>query len=212
MRALEEANPLRGDWGVDCASLAALVAAAAGPLGTVTAKHGPMVHDAASLPDRGGLDRVGDAAMGGMDAVFVHVPYWSAGRREIMVMPLGLPALCNLLVDTGREAVIVHLGIEREIDPKFALGSWLQAAQPKMVLLSWHWHQQTRPVIALGERVRTWLPEARIYFGGLTASVFAREAMEHLPFLDGVVRGDGKEPLLALARAVLDGTCKLADF
>jgi hypothetical protein len=148
--------------------------------------------------------------MPGLDVAFLHQPRSASGRHEIMVMPLGLPALCNLLADEGRSAVMLHLGIERELDPTFSLRSWLQAHQPRMVLLPWHWHQQTRGVIELGERVHAWLPTARIFFGGLTASVFAEQAMAALPFLDGIVRGDGEQPLRALGAAVLDGAGELA--
>jgi radical SAM superfamily enzyme YgiQ (UPF0313 family) len=148
--------------------------------------------------------------MPGLDVAFLHVPRSAQGRHEIMVLPLGLPALCNLLADAGRRAAMLHVGIERELDARFSLRSWLQAHQPRMVLLPWHWHQQTRGVIELGERVRAWLPETRIFLGGLTASVFAEQALAALPFLDGVVRGDGELPLLGLATAVLDGTSDLA--
>ncbi|MBI5534399.1 MAG: cobalamin B12-binding domain-containing protein [Deltaproteobacteria bacterium] len=140
-----------------------------------------------------------------LDAAFVHVPRWTGGRREIMVLPLGVPAMANLLADEGRKVEILHLGVERELDASFSAHAWLQARSPKLVLLSLHWHPQTRAVIECAERVRAWLPDAKVVLGGLTATVFAREAMEALACLDGVVRGDGEEPVRTLAAAVVEG-------
>ncbi len=146
-----------------------------------------------------------------LDALFVHVPRWVGDRREIMVMPLGLPALANLLADAGRRVEVVHLGIEREVDPGFSPRGMLLATSPKVVFLTLHWHYQTRPVIDFAYRTRMWLPEARIILGGLTATAFASEIVGNLRFIDGVVRGDGEEPVRALARVLLDGQGTLAD-
>ncbi len=140
-----------------------------------------------------------------IEVAFLHVPRWSAERREIMVMPLGLPALANLLADRGRSCAILHLGLEREADPSFSLTAWLQHHQPRIVCLSLHWHPQTRAVIDTAERVRTALPDSRILVGGLTASVFARELAESVRCIDGVVRGDGEVPLIEAVRVAIDG-------
>lgn len=148
--------------------------------------------------------------MAALDALFLHVPRFDGERREVMVLPLGLPALVNLLEDDERAAGIVHLGIERDVDPAFSLRRLLHTFQPRLVLLSLHWNQQTRPVLDVARRVREWRPDATIVLGGLTASVFHREAAR-LPFVDAVVRGDGEGPLLALAAVVLDGRGTLAD-
>ena len=142
--------------------------------------------------------------MGPLDAAFVHVPRWKGARREIMVMPLGLPALANLLADQGRSVRIVHVGIEREADPSFSMQTWMHKWRPSMVLLPLHWHQQVRAVVQAAERIRAWLPQTSIVLGGFTASVFASELLESLPFVDAVVRGDGEQPMAELARVLLD--------
>lgn len=149
--------------------------------------------------------------MAALDALFLHVPRFDGERREVMVLPLGLPALVNRLDDDERSAGIVHLGIERDLDPAFSLRRLLHTFQPRLVLLSLHWNQQTRPLLDVARRVREWRPDATIVLGGLTASVFHRELVASLPFVDAVVRGDGEGPLLALVRAVLDGRGTLAD-
>lgn len=143
------------------------------------------------------------------DCLFIHVPRWDGNRREIMVMPLGLPALANLIADeTELEPVILHLGIEREANPSFSLRSMLSAHPPRLVFLSLHWYLQTRSVIGLAQRIRAWVPDSTIILGGLTASVFARELLEQLPFIDGVVHGDGEASVLALVRESIGDRAK----
>jgi radical SAM superfamily enzyme YgiQ (UPF0313 family) len=149
--------------------------------------------------------------MSRLDALFLHVPRFERERREIMVMPTGLPALANLLADEGYSVEILHLGIESEVANGFSLRRYLVEHRPRLVLLSLHWSRQTKPVVDVAERVKRWLPDARVVLGGLTASVFAVEAVSSFPFVDCVVRGDGEAPLLALARAVIDGEGALED-
>jgi radical SAM superfamily enzyme YgiQ (UPF0313 family) len=137
------------------------------------------------------------------DCLFIHVPRWEAARREIMVMPLGFPALANLIADeTGQEPAILHLGIEREADSDFSLRSALSAHPPRLIFLSLHWYLQTRAVVDAAKQLRSWFPESTIVVGGLTATVFARELLE-LRFIDAVVCGDGEASVLSLVRTVL---------
>ena len=138
-------------------------------------------------------------------SLFLHVPRITQGRREIMVMPLGLPALANSLEDEGIASSIMHLGIEQELNPRFSLRSAFGANPPRLLLLSLHWYLQTRPVLNAANRIRSWLPHTKIVLGGLTASVFAREILEQLRFVDAVVRGDGELPLATLTRRLDSG-------
>lgn len=119
-----------------------------------------------------------------------------------MVMPLGLPALANLISDdVGTTPTIVHLGIEREVDPSFSLRELIVQTRPGLVFISLHWYLQTRSVINAAQRVKTWSPSTRVVLGGLTATVFAREVIEQLRFVDAVVRGDGEAAVTALSLA-----------
>lgn len=124
-----------------------------------------------------------------------------------MVLPMGVPAMANLLADEGRSVEIIHLGLERG----FSLRRELARLKPRVVALSLHWNQQTRPIIDVAHKIKQWSPETLVVFGGLTASVFARELIGALPFVDAVVRGDGELPLLRLLDAVIDGRGELAE-
>lgn len=147
--------------------------------------------------------------MGRLDALFLHAPRFDGARREVMVLPLGVPALANLLADAGREVKILHLGVEPEVDPAFSLPATLRALRPRLVLISLHFNPQTRAAIDAARVARAAVPDATIVMGGLTATVFADELVA-FGFADVVVRGDGEEPLLGLAGVLLEGAGSLA--
>lgn len=147
--------------------------------------------------------------MGRLDALFLHAPRFDGDRREVMVMPLGVPALANLLLDDGRTVEILHLGIEPEVDASFSLRRAVREREPRVILVSLHFNPQTRAAIDAARAARAYAPEAKIVMGGLTATVFAHELVA-LGLADVVVRGDGEEPLRALMRVLLDGEGALA--
>ncbi len=117
-------------------------------------------------------------------------------------MPLGLPALANLVADrTNAAASIAHLGIEREVNPAFALEHLLSPSPPPLLLISLHWYPQVRPVLDLARSLRQLAPQSLIVLGGFTASLFAHDILHHFPDVDAVVKGDGEQAVVALARA-----------
>ncbi|HPY19131.1 MAG TPA: cobalamin-dependent protein, partial [Polyangiaceae bacterium] len=133
--------------------------------------------------------------------LIIHCPRWDRQRREIMVMPLGLPALANLILDhTGTAPTLVHLGIENEHDPHFRLSELLSPSPPRLLLVSLHWFLQVRPVLDLVRELRSLAPESLVVLGGFTASYFAHEILSRVPSVDAVVVGDGEQPILALTR------------
>ncbi len=154
--------------------------------------------------------RAGAGDGGRLDALFLHAPRVRGDRREVMVLPLGVPALANLLDDEGRSVEILHLGIEPEVDRRFSLRRELARHRPRLVLVPLHFNPQTRDAIDTARRARAWAPDAKIVMGGLTASVFASDLCA-LGIADAVVSGDGEEPLRALARVLLDGEGRLSD-
>jgi len=148
--------------------------------------------------------------MSRLDALFIHAPRFDGTRREVMVMPLGVPALANLLARDGRTVEILHLGIEPEVDPSFSIARAIKELDPRLALVPLHFNPQTRAAIDAARWVRQAAPGTPIVLGGLTATVFARD-LASLPFVDAVVRGDAEEPLRRLARVILDGEGSFAD-
>ena len=65
----------------------------------------------------------------------------------------------------------------------------------------WNWELVCRLVRDL----RTLCPRAAIYLGGPQVSFHAKELLASLPFADGILRGEGEEPLYRLLRALRSG-------
>jgi radical SAM superfamily enzyme YgiQ (UPF0313 family) len=124
--------------------------------------------------------------------------------RPYGLIPLGVPALVNVLRGAGIEVQGLNYPLERELDRRFDLRSWLRA-QPgaRVVLIDLHWYEHSYGAIRMAVACKEVLPDAWVVLGGLTASAFAREIMERFEAVDFVIRGDAEQPLLALVQQCL---------
>jgi radical SAM superfamily enzyme YgiQ (UPF0313 family) len=133
-----------------------------------------------------------------LDILLVHAPkledrFRPVGRAmSVNYLAVGLPALAARLERDGHRAQIVHLGVEKLVDPHFDLGRYVRARRPRVVGFSLHWHAQVHDTVQAIRTVRQALPQAWIVAGGFTASWFHTQAMDSLKELDGVLRGDAE--------------------
>ncbi len=128
-------------------------------------------------------------------ALLVHVPkltevYPTLGRHEFATMlPMGLFPLAAEAQRRGHDVRIVHLGVERARDRRFALPRLVEQLGATTVGFTLHWHQQTADVLREVGRLRESLPRVRIVLGGMTASHFAQELVQRRG-VDVVCRGE----------------------
>ena len=125
--------------------------------------------------------------------------------RPYGLMPLGLPALVNLLRENGIEVRGVNYPMEKKLDPAFDLRRWLKGhrAHARLVLIDMHWYEHTYGALSVAQVCKEVMPDVWTVLGGLTASGFARDILEHFPAVDFVIRGDAEVPLLTLAQRIL---------
>lgn len=133
--------------------------------------------------------------------------------RPYGLIPLGLPAMVNVLRDAGFVVRGVNLPWERRIDPAFDLRAWLRR-QPRagIALIDLHWYEHAYGAISVAEVCKEVRPDMKTVLGGLTASGFAGEILESFDAVDFVIRGDGEGPLLHLARSLKEGAPALAEI
>lgn len=125
--------------------------------------------------------------------------------RPYGLMPMGVPALLNLLCDNGIPVRGVNLPMEKMLNNAFNLRQWLyDHREARMVLIDLHWYEHSYGAINVAQVVKQVLPDAWVILGGLTASAFASEIVRDLPVVDFVIRGDAERPLLALAQALME--------
>jgi len=115
---------------------------------------------------------------------------------------MGLLALADRLHRSGLSTQVVHLGIEWIEDSDFSILSYLREKHPRIVALDLHWHHQSHDVIDMVKQIKAARPQTYILLGGFTASFFHEEIMKTFPEVDGIIRGEGEEPLAELAQAI----------
>lgn len=148
-----------------------------------------------------------------MKVLFVHTAHRQGegadARYSIMAISQGTFALAALAEDAGHDVGIVHLAIEKLLDPRFDLLDLLGREAPDVLALGLHWHHQVLDVLeaaAVARQVRC----PYVLLGGLTAGIFHEQLAAH-PAVDGVIRGDAEEPLLRLLSALSSAAPALGD-
>ncbi|MBI5623314.1 MAG: radical SAM protein [Elusimicrobia bacterium] len=135
-------------------------------------------------------------------AVFIHVPKGGGIEGPTKLLPVGLPAIADFLVRTGRDVSVVHAGLEKTLDPGFDLPSFVADGGYSAALFDLYWHPQSHDVIEAARGVKKAAPRCRTVLGGFTATFFADEIMRSFPEVDFIVRGDPELPLAVLLAAL----------
>lgn len=140
-----------------------------------------------------------------LDVLFVHAGKDVDPRTPIHLLPMGVPAMADWLVRRGRAVEIVHLALERVVDPGFDLLEYIARRRPRILCMDLHWHAQSHAVIQVARRIKSRFPDLPVVLGGYTASAFAAEILADHGCIDFVVRGDGEDALAELVDTVLFG-------
>jgi radical SAM superfamily enzyme YgiQ (UPF0313 family) len=135
----------------------------------------------------------------------VHTSKNISGNPDTLLMPLGLVALGNYLVDNEYITEIIHLELEEELNPHFNIIEHLSTRNSGIVCFDLHWHYQANKVMETANKIKYDLPDIKIVIGGFTASLFAEEIIEENTFIDFIIKGDSEVPLLKLVEAILSG-------
>jgi radical SAM superfamily enzyme YgiQ (UPF0313 family) len=141
-----------------------------------------------------------------INVLFVHMSKDMVGNPQIHLLPLGIVALSNLLKKQGIHTEIIHVSLEKYLDPGFQLIEYIRDLQPKAVCFDLHWHYQSTVVMDTIKKIKKSIPEVYSVVGGYTASFFAEEIMREFPAVDFIVRGDAEIPLVQLLQQIVRGS------
>lgn len=145
------------------------------------------------------------------DCLIVHAPKFQNRYKPLgnytstQWMALGVFALADALQKSGFTAGIVHLGLEKNLDPRFTLARYLSKNPCRVVAFSCHFHQQLYDTLRAAARVKAHDPSIYVVMGGMTSSYFAGDILAAYPAVDAVIRGEGELPLSQLVAAVTHG-------
>jgi radical SAM superfamily enzyme YgiQ (UPF0313 family) len=124
--------------------------------------------------------------------------------RAYGLIPVGLPALINLLKQNGVIVRGINYSLERQINPTFEFRDWLkQFPAARIILIDLHWYEHCYGAIQTARLCKEILPQAYTVLGGLSASGFSSQILEQIPEVDFIIRGDAEQPLLALVQRIL---------
>ena len=132
---------------------------------------------------------------------FIHVTK-EGGTPDIRLLPVGLVAIADYLAKNGFSPTIIHLGLERRIDPSFDLRKYIKLNCYPVVLFDLHWHYQVYHVMENVRYIKRHLRNIKVIIGGFTASFFSNEIMRRFKEVDFIIRGDPEVPLLKLLNSL----------
>jgi len=116
----------------------------------------------------------------------------------INFMAVGLLSVAGAVRRKGYSVQVLHLGLEKSLDPAFDLAAYLAEHRPRVVGISLNWHHQSPDSMDAALLIRETLPDCFMVVGGHTASCFSRELLQTCEFIDAVVRGEGERPMAML--------------
>jgi len=120
--------------------------------------------------------------------------------------PLGFVSMIGYLEQNGYSARIVNLAVKMLKNPSFDVESFLRKLDAKVYGFDIHWLPHTAGSLDLAEIVKKHHPDAPVLIGGLSASYFHEELIEHFPQVDYILRGDTTEkPLVNLMEKIEKG-------
>ncbi|MFH1381731.1 MAG: TIGR04190 family B12-binding domain/radical SAM domain protein [Chloroflexota bacterium] len=116
--------------------------------------------------------------------------------------PIGFASIADYLERAGYRVRIVNLALRMLNDRKFSAEKMLEKLEAPVFGIDLHWMVHCHGSIEVARLVKKHHPQAKVIFGGLSASYFYQELME-FPEIDYVMRGDStEEPLRQLMECV----------
>lgn len=130
-----------------------------------------------------------------------------SGHHEVMGFPpIGIMSLSAVLKANGHECVMFDQA--NPDTPNEAIIAAIKEGKPDLVGLSFLSTTSYPYAKLLARAIRAGVPEARIAFGGVFATLNALQVKEQCPYVDFVCRGDGEQLILDLL-ANLDDPSKV---
>ena len=120
--------------------------------------------------------------------------------------PLGFVSMVGYLEQHGYHARIINLAVKMLRDPLFDVEKLISKLEASAFGLDLHWLAHAAGSLDIAEMVKKHHPETPVLLGGLSATYYHKEIVEHFPQVDYILRGDSTEkPLLELMDCIEEG-------
>jgi len=119
--------------------------------------------------------------------------------------PIGFTSIAEYLERSGYRVRIVNLAVRMLRDRNFNAEAMIERLEAPVFGIDLHWMVHCHGAIEVARIVKKHHPEAKVVFGGLSASYFYKELLQY-PEIDYVIRGDStEEPLRQLMDCIIKG-------
>jgi B12-binding domain/radical SAM domain protein len=120
--------------------------------------------------------------------------------------PLGFVSMVGYLEQYGYRARIINLAVKMLKNPRLNVERLIAKLDAEAFGLDLHWLAHAAGSLDVAEIVKKHHPDTPIILGGLSASYFHDEIIQHFPHVDYILRGDTTEkPLLELMERIEKG-------
>lgn len=106
--------------------------------------------------------------------------------------PIGLTSIAEYLERAGYQVRIVNLAVRMLSDNKFDAEAMIKRLKSPVFGIDLHWMVHSHGAIEIARIVKKHHPEAKVVFGGFSASYYYQELLQY-PEIDYVLRGDSTE-------------------
>jgi len=106
--------------------------------------------------------------------------------------PIGLASIAEYLECAGHQVRIVNLAVRMLHDRKFDAKAFIKRLKAPVFGVDLHWLVHAHGAIEVARLVKKYHPQAKVVFGGFSASYFYKELFQY-PEIDYVLRGDSVE-------------------
>jgi len=118
--------------------------------------------------------------------------------------PIGFASIAEHLELAGYQVRIVNLAVRMLNDGKFSPEAMIKRLKAPVFGIDLHWLVHCHGAVEVAKIVKACHPEAKIVFGGLSATYYHKELLEY-PEIDYVLRGDStEEPFRQLMDCIVD--------
>ena len=120
--------------------------------------------------------------------------------------PLGFVSMVGYLEQHGYRVRIVNLAVKMLRNPRLDVEGLIAKLDAEAFGLDLHWLAHAAGSLDVAEIVKKHHPDKPVLLGGLSASYFHDEIIQHFPQIDYILRGDTTEkPLLRLMECIEKG-------
>ena len=120
--------------------------------------------------------------------------------------PLGFVSIVGYLEQHGCHARIINLAVKMLKNPKLDVEGLLAKLEASAFGLDLHWLAHAAGSLDIARILKELHPETPVLLGGMSATYYHKEIVEHFPQVDYILRGDSTEkPLLELIEHIEAG-------